>query len=137
MASASSYKYAGFGVRLLAYLIDAVTIGILNFIVFFVLSSAKLEVLATAVPVLIGWSYLVYMIGSRGQTLGKMALNLKVIKLETGKNPDYVSAFIREVVGRLISGIVLALGYLWMIWDPKKQGWHDKIAGTVVVKVDK
>ena len=41
----------------------------------------------------------------------------------------------REVVGKFISGLVLNLGYLWVIWDGQKQGWHDKIADTYVVRV--
>jgi uncharacterized RDD family membrane protein YckC len=36
---------------------------------------------------------------------------------------------------KLVSGVALGLGYLWMLWDPNKQTWHDKVAKTYVVKV--
>ncbi|MEC8486226.1 MAG: RDD family protein, partial [Actinomycetota bacterium] len=44
-------------------------------------------------------------------------------------------AFGRELFGNVISGQILYLGYLWMIWDKDRQTWHDKVAGTIVVKV--
>ena len=68
-----------------------------------------------------------------GQTLGKKALGIKVVDIE-GKTPTYMTFFLREVVGKLISGIILGIGYLMVIWDPNKQGLHDKIASTYVVK---
>lgn len=82
---------------------------------------------------IIGWGYMVYFTASRGQTLGKMAMKIKVININTGKSPDYLHAFLREVPGKFISSILLELGYLWMLWDKNKQTWHDKMAGTVVV----
>lgn len=65
-------------------------------------------------------------------TLGKMLFHLKVVntryqKVSIGK------VIIRETIGKIISGLVLNLGYLWILVDDKKQGWHDKIAGTYVV----
>ena len=42
------------------------------------------------------------------------------------------TAFVRSLM-KLISGAVLLIGYLWMLWDPEKQTWHDKVAGTYVV----
>jgi uncharacterized RDD family membrane protein YckC len=55
--------------------------------------------------------------------------------MDTGQNLDVISAILREVVGKFISSLILLLGYFWMLWDPKKQTWHDKIAKSVVVKV--
>lgn len=49
---------------------------------------------------------------------------------------DIVSAVVRYI-GYLISGVVFCLGFLWAAWDSKKQGWHDKMAGTIVVPTDK
>lgn len=135
MASKSSNQNAGFGIRFVAYLIDAVVIIVANFIIQTVFKTINMEAIGTLASVLAGWGYLIYFTGSTGQTLGKKALGIKVVKVDTGKHPDYVGAFLRDVVGKFISGIVLALGYLWIIWDPKKQAWHDKIANTVVVKV--
>lgn len=41
---------------------------------------------------------------------------------------------LREIVGKFVSGFVLCLGYLWILWDRDFQGWYDKIAGTVVIR---
>jgi uncharacterized RDD family membrane protein YckC len=73
--------------------------------------------------------------GPRGQTLGKMALSIRVIDFRTGGPIGYARGFLRYI-GKIVSGVVLLLGYLWMLWDKEKQTWHDKIATTVVVPVE-
>jgi uncharacterized RDD family membrane protein YckC len=72
--------------------------------------------------------------GPRGQTVGKMALGIRVIDLARGGPIGYERAFIRWI-GRFLSTIALLLGYFWMLWDREKQTWHDKLAGAVVVPV--
>ena len=67
-----------------------------------------------------------------GQTIGKKAVGIRVVS--RGGQPVSVGrAFVRSLM-KIISGAVLLLGYLWMLWDPNKQTWHDKIADTYVVK---
>lgn len=68
-----------------------------------------------------------------GQTIGKKLLGVRVTTTSGGQ-VDFVKALIRPIA-KLLSGIVLALGYLWMLWDKDSQTWHDKIAGTYAVKV--
>ena len=68
-----------------------------------------------------------------GRTLGKMAVGTKVVN-EDGESPSLLTAFMREVIGKFISRIVLGLGFIWILFDPKFQGWHDKIASTYVIK---
>lgn len=68
-----------------------------------------------------------------GQTPGKMALRLKIITAD-GSNIKIGRAILRYF-GYLVSGLMLGIGYLWIIWDKKKQGIHDKIAGSYVIKV--
>ncbi|MEK7526168.1 MAG: RDD family protein [Patescibacteria group bacterium] len=131
----NNQKYAGFGIRLVAYLIDIVVIVIANVILQMIFKTINMEVLGTPASMIVGWGYLIYFTTTTGQTLGKKVMKIKVVRLSDGKTLDYLGAFLREVVGRFISGIVLGLGYLWVIGDAKKQGWHDKIAGTVVIKV--
>jgi uncharacterized RDD family membrane protein YckC len=70
--------------------------------------------------------------GPKGQTLGKMALGIRVIDLARGGPLGYGRGFIRWI-GRFLSALVILLGYLWMLWDREKQTWHDKLAGSVVV----
>ncbi len=125
-------KYAGFWRRFLAMIIDSILIGIVNGVIAATIFQ-DLPVARTLITIVIAWSYLVYFIGSRGQTLGKMALGIKVVDMK-GKKVDYKTALLRETIGKFVSGIVLDLGYLWMLWDKQKQTWHDKIAKTVVVK---
>lgn len=86
---------------------------------------------------LMGVLYSWLMIGlNGGRTLGKMAMGTKVVN-EDGRSPSLLTAFVREVIGKFVSAIVLGLGYIWILFDPKFQGWHDKIAGTYVIRVEK
>lgn len=66
-----------------------------------------------------------------GQTLGKIILGLRVVK-KNGRRISWLDALLRNVFGYTISGIFL-LGYIWAVFDRENQGWHDKMAGTVVV----
>ena len=139
--------YAGFMPRLGASIVDSIIVSIVSGIITFVLgmvigiatggSDAAVSVaqgLASIIQFAIFAAYYIYFIGSKGQTLGKMLLKIKVVNSETNAVPGYASAFLREVVGKILSSLVLGLGYLWMLWDPKKQTWHDKIAKTIVIK---
>ena len=65
-------------------------------------------------------------------TPGKMAIDAKIVDAKTGGKPSVMQYVIRYI-GYFISVIPLGLGILWVGWDKKKQGWHDKLAGTVVV----
>jgi uncharacterized RDD family membrane protein YckC len=79
---------------------------------------------------------LTYVIGSWtffGATPGKMALGQQIVDAQTGGRIGLGKALLRYV-GTIISAIPLCLGYLWIIWDGEKQGWHDKIAGTRVIR---
>lgn len=119
---------AGFGRRLVAYLIDSVLIAVV-YLIGFVINDA----LGYVLSIVGGLAYLTYFEGSdSGQTIGKKALGIRVIDFQTGGSIGYGRAFVRWL-GRIISGIPCALGYLWMLWDKEKQTWHDKLATSVVV----
>ena len=77
--------------------------------------------------------YYVLLTGLRGQTLGKMALGIQVVDAQ-GNVPGIWRAILREVIGKVISTILIFLGFLWVIWDRRKRGWHDYIGGTFVVR---
>ncbi len=81
-----------------------------------------------------GIAYYVYGVGRWGQTLGKKWLGIKV-QTKDRAVPGYKKALIRETVGKLVSGLIFGIGYLWAIWDKDKQTWHDKMAKTVVVRL--
>jgi uncharacterized RDD family membrane protein YckC len=77
----------------------------------------------------------VYFIGFwtwRGQTPGMMLLGLRIARDADGTPPGLARSILRYV-GYVVSTIVLFIGFIWVAFDRKKQGWHDKIAGTVVV----
>jgi uncharacterized RDD family membrane protein YckC len=79
--------------------------------------------------------YFTWFHGSVGQTPGKMLLGLRVVQA-TGEPMTFGLAFLRWT-GYLISKLAVYLGFIWIAFDRRKQGWHDKIAGTVVVTVKK
>jgi uncharacterized RDD family membrane protein YckC len=119
---------ASFGTRFLAILIDTILVGVVNGILFGLAGRAG-QGLGTLVSI----GYSVYFHGSpSGQTVGKHVMNIRVVDFTTGGSIDYGKAFIRWLCG-ILSAIPCLLGYFWMLWDPEKQTWHDKLAGTVVV----
>jgi uncharacterized RDD family membrane protein YckC len=79
-----------------------------------------------AVAVILFWMY-------RQATPGKMAIGARVVDAATGQAPSTRQLVIRYL-GYYVSTIPLLLGLLWVAFDPRKQGWHDKLAGTVVVR---
>ena len=93
------------------------------------------------VAVVIGVLYEVTMIATRGQTLGKMATRIKVVRADNGLEPGWGKAIGRWIIPAalgfipFVGWILSLLVYLSLLWDKVRQGWHDKAAGTLVVKV--
>ena len=73
---------------------------------------------------------------TKGATPGKMLLKLKIVDAKTG-NPLTLGQSIGRYLGYYVSIIPFCLGLIWVGIDSKKQGWHDKLAGTVVVRSKK
>jgi uncharacterized RDD family membrane protein YckC len=71
----------------------------------------------------------------RATTVGGIVCGLKVVRLDA-RPVDFATAVVRTL-GAFLSMICVGLGFLWVIWDPEKQTWHDKIAGTTVIRVPK
>jgi uncharacterized RDD family membrane protein YckC len=135
-SSSTQKPYAGIIIRWAASIVD----GILSFLVslpflfIFVLlgfgyNKNRLDLINGIVVA----SYFVILTKMYGATWGKKFFKLKVQTI--GGTPiTWLKAFLREVVGKIISSIVLMLGFVWALFDKKKQTWHDKIAGTIVVQ---
>lgn len=68
-----------------------------------------------------------------GQTVGKRALNIRVMRRD-GSPVDVGVAAVRSAM-RIVSGIPFGLGFLWAAWDSEKRTWHDMVADTRVYKV--
>lgn len=79
-----------------------------------------------AVAVILFWIY-------RSATPGKMLLRLTIVDAKTGAKPS-TGQFIVRYLGYYVSAIPLFLGLVWVAIDKRKQGWHDKLAGTVVIR---
>lgn len=135
-----SYRYAGFWVRTWATLIDTLLLLVVLVPLMFSvygesywqdvtpvlgLWDVVLNYLLPAVVVIIFWTY-------KSATPGKMAFRLMVVDAASGG-----PATTRQLVGRYLAYYVsilpLFLGLVWIAFDPRKQAWHDKLAGTVVI----
>jgi uncharacterized RDD family membrane protein YckC len=122
---------ASFGRRLVAAIVDGIILAIPNGII----QAMTDQTTASGVSLAIGLAYFTYFEGSaNGQTLGKMALGIRVIDFAGGGSIGYGRAFIRWIA-RFLSALPILLGYFWMLWDKEKQTWHDKLANAVVVPV--
>jgi uncharacterized RDD family membrane protein YckC/ketosteroid isomerase-like protein len=73
---------------------------------------------------------------SLGMTPGKWVLGIRAIDKRNGTVPGLGRMFVREVIGKFVSGFFMGLGFFWAIWDRDSQAWHDKLAGTVVIRRD-
>ena len=71
----------------------------------------------------------------RGSTIGGSVFDLRVVRVD-GRDIDWETAIIRAL-SCFLSLMVAGLGFFWIAFDDQKQAWHDKIAGTVVVRVAK
>jgi len=129
--------YASFGRRLLASLLDGMIVAIPSFALSFVLTLllGEQEAITVLLQMSISIIYYVLLTGLNGQTLGKMALGIKVVRVDNGNVPGIGKAILREILGKMINSFTFLIGYFWMLWDGKKQTIHDKIASTIVVRV--
>lgn len=122
---------AGFWRRFVGALIDGILLGIVSAILRAAVSSGA----SSGLGILISLVYYTAMMGSdRGQSVGQMAMGIRVIDFNTGGPIGYGRALIRWLVS-ILSALVILLGYFWMLWDKEKQCWHDKAANDVVVPV--
>jgi uncharacterized RDD family membrane protein YckC len=134
----SSPDYAGFWQRAAAFLIDALIVIVILVPVMIVVFGMReisldpaehswdlLAFLAIAVAVLGFWRYC-------GATPGKLALAVKIVDAASGQPPTTGRLVVR-FLAYFVSAFPLYLGFFWIAFDRRKQGWHDKIAGTVVI----
>jgi len=128
--SNQSMHYAGFWIRLLAYIIDAIILGVIGYIIGMLFGNS--ESLMNIIAFVVGLAYMIGFWVSHAATPGKMALGLKIVT-EDG-SPLTVGKAIIRYIGYIVSSIALLLGFIWIGIDKKKQGWHDKMAHTYVIR---
>lgn len=134
--------YAGFWIRFGSFLIDSILLGIVGGIVGFIIGiatggaggdTALAQNIAGFIGFVIGVAYYVVMeSGPRQATLGKMALGLKVTDMEGGRISAGKAA--GRYFSKILSAIILFIGFIMAGFTPKKQALHDIIAKTLVVK---
>lgn len=155
LGTGQSVELAGPGARLGARVLDSLIIGVPAILLFAVVLRAAIGAdtdseegvaaivslfLLPSVLAAIGVAYEVSMIALKGQTLGKMATSVKVVRSDNGELVGWGKSVGRWIIPVLLSvipyiGWILALlVYVSLTWDKTRQGWHDKAAGTIVVK---
>lgn len=135
------FEYAGFWIRLWASVIDSFLFMLITYPVLYLIYGkhyfisdkiilGKADFIISFVLPCIGtvlfWVY-------KQATLGKMAIDSKIVDSETGE-PVSTARLIGRYFAYFISAIPMGLGFLWIAFDNKKQGWHDKLSGTVVIR---
>lgn len=128
------FEYAGFWIRVAAYIIDAIILWIVNYVILLFAGGYdpyNPNLWMTLVSLVMGILYLTVMESSDMQgTLGKMAVGIKVGD-QYGKRISFGNALGRYFA-KILSALILCIGFMMVGWDERKQGLHDKIAGTFV-----
>jgi uncharacterized RDD family membrane protein YckC len=156
MQAGGAYRFGGFWIRFVARLIDGILVGIAGFIItlpltFLGIGGAAVAInpndptsAVAAMPGFIGLAlisglirlalqlaYEVYFLTTRGATLGKIALGLKVIRTDGG--PITMQLAVARVFASILSGLILAIGYIIAGFDPQKRSLHDRLCNTYVI----
>lgn len=151
-----SVQYGGFWIRLFAFILDGILLSVVSSLTNLAFRQpltqpppADLAALQTAllariqspaflVAFILSALYSVLLVWRFGATVGKMALRLRVVDAKTLGPVSLWQAILREFIVKDVLYRLFFffswLGYLWIGWDPRKQGWHDKIARTVVIR---
>jgi uncharacterized RDD family membrane protein YckC len=156
-AFAAGKTYGGFWIRLVARIVDGIILTVplgVIFIVFAVLAggiasqtnstdqNAKAAVglgivgvwllvvtLATVGTVI----YFVYFWGTSGSTLGMRIFSLRIVDADTGAPIGIARAIVRYLMS-IVNSVACYIGWIWVAFDPRKQGWHDKVANSIVLQ---
>jgi uncharacterized RDD family membrane protein YckC len=154
-------SYAGWGSRVAAHLVDGLIVGVPVSILYFVgaavgwedgCSPTKLNNYCSGVSMaptingagiaimglawllgIAGAIFLIHSEGKTGQTPGKKLVNIRVVRESDGQPLGFGMAFVRKLA-HFLDSLACGIGYLWPIWDAKKQTFADKVMNTVVVK---
>ena len=128
LGPAPGLEFGGFWLRVLAYLIDISLLGIVGIIL-----SSALGAAGQAIGALMFIAYFTGLWGLTGQTIGMMPLGLHVVRDVDGGKISWSHAVLR-FVGLFVAFACVYIGVIWIAFDSRKRGWHDRIGGTVVVR---
>jgi uncharacterized RDD family membrane protein YckC len=132
--------YGGFWIRVVAYIIDGILLTIVCGVMDRLLGINILatdwdhyDPLANVISLVIGWLYFALLESSeRGATVGKMVMGLRVVTSD-GRRLSFMNATGRYFA-KILSAIILCIGFIMVAFTDKKRGLHDIIAGTLVIK---
>jgi uncharacterized RDD family membrane protein YckC len=135
--------YAGFWVRVGAALLDTLLIVMVTLPVLIAiygwayLDAGKTGFIAGAADLLISWvapaaAVILFWLYKQA-TPGKMLLGIKVVDARSGQSLTIGQSIVRYL-GYFVSAIPFGLGLIWVAFDSKKRGWHDRLAGSVVIR---
>lgn len=136
-----SFEQAGFGLRYGAWMFDfLITLIAIMVFTFVVTAASRRSVVGSNTDLLIvaGLTVLLFVLnfvvlaGTGSQTAGMRILGIYIVRVD-GRPFTMRQALLRHLIGYPLSTAALFLGFLWMLWDPRQQGWHDKLARTIVV----
>lgn len=122
------YELADMGPRLISAIIDGIIIGVITGVLFGI-GREPGGLLGTLINLAYYWYFWTR---NNGQTIGKSIMGLQVIK--ANGQPMSNSDAVMRYIGYVLNSIVLGIGWIWALFDANKQGWHDKLANTYVVK---
>jgi uncharacterized RDD family membrane protein YckC len=145
--------WAGYGERLVAYIVDGLILGIVMMILSVLLVGAVIAGLdfsdprdpsmsGGAIAAILVWfvvvlavsfAYFPFFWARGGQTPGMRIFGIRVVRDRDG-GPVTAGPAILRLIGYWVSAFVFYVGYVWMFFDSRRRGWHDLIAGTVVIK---
>ena len=140
-------KIANPGARFVAYAIDIlIGMAILELFILSVISASEVETLLNnLLKILI---FLIFffsvitplvnslLISKLGGTLGKLLTGIRIVN-EKGQNLSFLRAFFRNYIGYLVSKVLVMLGFIWILVDKQRRGWHDLITGSWVIVTNK
>jgi uncharacterized RDD family membrane protein YckC len=145
VASAATFTYAGFWIRFVAILLDGVILFVASVVVQLafapMLRSGRMDQMLMVlgaeylIGMVIGATYEGVFVSRYGATPGKMALDLKVIRPDGG--PISLGRAVGRYFAKIVSGIILMIGYIMAGFDSEKRALHDLICDTRVIKVSK
>ena len=139
---APGVEFAGYGARIVAYIVDSflisIGVGVLAFLAILAGGGDNSGILTTILvgfAVILGLAYFPFFWQRDGMTPGMQLFNIRVVRDKDGGPLGWGSAILR-LIGYTINSIIfgLPIGWLWVLFDKRRRGWHDLIGGTVVVK---
>jgi uncharacterized RDD family membrane protein YckC len=138
-SSAPAAAYGGFWIRVIAYIIDIIILGVIGGIIDAIFRVNPSDPnsgsygIATFINLVIDIAYFAGLWTYMGATLGQRVFKLRVVDANTGQ-PIGVGKALLRWVGLFVSFLVCFVGVIWVAFDGRKQGWMDKLAGTLVLR---